>query len=517
MPEHDNQDDGQLEDRLRRAFRWMAEEAPSSTLPSGGVPGARPSPNATSDTGLYLDDPLPGPARSRTNRRPVLVAAVVIVLMVTGVAIGLVAMSSDNHGAGGEKTATGPHSTAQAQVVSALAATTSAGNWDISYTYGESQGSTEPTAPSTIVNCSPSLEVACPGSSGGLTSPQNVTVTGTGIINVNPKAMVTIANVSDFGRVVLRLNASDVWELLSGDSGGLAPDSSDAQTTGQSLAGYAGLVESTLGTREGAVAMLGIASPTGYLELDEQAIANVTPNGTATVNGHTVTKYTVAVQPSELASDPTASPDEVSAIQAALSTLATSGMSATTDQVAVDGQGFIIQSISTYEFSDGGSVTVQADFSNFGCAGTVLMPGQTGAATPPAGCGSPDTPGSSGSPSTASTTTSPSITPTTSPSNAIQPGGPVVTTIPPLQGSSSTTSTSTSGSTTTPSTPTSTPITVVVPNVIGLSPAQASAALEEAGLTVQFTGSQNGSTVTSQSPSANSRVAGRSVVVLTTQ
>ena len=227
-------------------------------------------------------------------------------------------------------------------------------NWDISYTYGESQGSTEPTAPSTIVNCSPSLEVACPGSSGGLTSPQNVTVTGTGIINVNPKAMVTIANVSDFGRVVLRLNASDVWELLSGDSGGLAPDSSDAQTTGQSLAGYAGLVESTLGTREGAVAMLGIASPTGYLELDEQAIANVTPNGTATVNGHTVTKYTVAVQPSELASDPTASPDEVSAIQAALSTLATSGMSATTDQVAVDGQGFIIQSISTYEFSDGG-------------------------------------------------------------------------------------------------------------------------------------------------------------------
>jgi hypothetical protein len=518
MPEHDNQDDLQLEDRLRRAFRWMAEEAPSSALPSGGVPGARPSRNAsndhgrTGDAGLYLDDPVPGPAPSRAHRKPVLIAAVVIVLMVAGVAIGLVATSSDNHGPGGEKTATGPNSTAQAQVVSALAATTSAGNWDISYTYGESQGSTLPTTPSTIVNCSPSLEAACPGSSGGLTSPQNVTVTGTGIINVNPKAMVTIANVSDFGRVVLRLNASDVWELLSGDSGGLAPDSGDAQTTGQSLAGYAGLVESTLGTREGAVAMLGIASPTGYLELDEQAIANVTPNGTATVNGQTVTKYTVAVQPSELASDPTASPDEVSAIQAALSTLATSGMSGTTDQVAVDGQGFIIQSISTYEFSDGGSVTVQADFSNFGCAGTVLMPGQTGAATPPAGCVSPDTPGSGGSPSTASTTTSPT-TPTTSPSNGIQPGGPMVTTIPPLQGPSSTTSTST----TTTSTPTSTPITVVVPNVIGLSPAQASAALEEAGLTVQFTGSQNGATVTSQSPSANSRAAGRSVVVLTTQ
>ena len=60
--------------------------------------------------------------------------------------------------------------------------------------------------------------------------------------------------------------------------------------------------------------------------------------------------------------------------------------------MAVDAQGFIVQSITTYQFSDGGSVTVKADFSNFGCAGTVLMPGQVGPTTPPASCVSPDTP-----------------------------------------------------------------------------------------------------------------------------
>ncbi len=268
-----------------------------------------------------------------------------------------------------------------------------------------------------------------------------MTVTGTGVIDVNPKAMVTTANVSDFGRVVVRLNSTTVWELVSGDSGGLAPDSSGSSVGGQDLPGYAGLVEGTLGTREGAVAMLGLGSPNGYLELVQNAIVGVSPTGTGTVDGKAVSEYHVSVQPDLLADDPSASPQEVSTIQAAVSTLQGAGLSGTTADVSVDAQGFIVRSVTTYEFSDGGSVTVQGDFSNFGCAGTVLMPGQSGPTAPPAGCVSPDSPQGS------TTTTAPSPTTTTVPATT-NTSPSTTTSAPPA----STTTTSPSSSTTTPTT-----------------------------------------------------------------
>jgi hypothetical protein len=252
--------------------------------------------------------------------------------------------------------------------------------------------------------------------------------------------------------------------------------------------------------------MLGIASPTGYLELDEQAIVGVTPAGTGTVNGQAVTDYKISVKPSELAADPTASPEQVSAIQAALTTLDTAGMSGTVDQVAVDAQGFIVQSISTYQFRDGGTVTVQAEFSNFGCAGTVLMPGQTDPTTAASGCVSPDTPAVAAT-STTTTTATPAL-PTTatslSPSNAIVPSRVTTTSVPPNGGSTTTTQ------------PTGSPSTVTVPNVLGDSPAQASAALLQAGLQPQFVGTQ-GRAVTSEAPAAGSTVPEHSDVVLTSQ
>ena len=251
--------------------------------------------------------------------------------------------------------------------------------------------------------------------------------------------------------------------------------------------------------------MLGIASPTGYLELDEQAIMGVTPEKTGTVDGQAVSQYQVSVQPSELASDPSASPQQVSAIQAALAALDGAGMSATSDQVAVDAQGFIVQSISTYEFSDGGSVRVQADFSNFGCAGTVLMPGQTGSTAPAAACASPDAGGNGAPASTSTTTTAP--TPTTSPQNAVVPGpvGTVPTTTPPQN-----------GATTTSSLPVGASSFVTAPTVLGNSPAEATSALAAAGLDAEFVGGQNGAVV-SQSPAPNSTVAEHSTVALRTQ
>ena len=243
-------------------------------------------------------------------------------------------------------------------------------------------------------------------------------MTGNGVIDVNPKAMVTEADPSSFGLVIIRLDASQLWELGTDDGGGLAPGPSEAQAQGQPISQFASLVESTLGTREGAVAMLGIASPTGYLVLDEQEITGVTPTGQGTIDGNPVSEYRVSADPTQLENDPNASSEELTTMRGAISTLQNQGLSSTSTDVAVDAQGFIIQSVTTYQFSDGGSVTVKADFSNFGCAGTVLMPGQVGPTTPPAGCVSPDTPSSTTTSTSSSTTTTSSSPTTTSTTNS---------------------------------------------------------------------------------------------------
>ena len=270
---------------------------------------------------------------------------------------------------------------------------------------------TDPPSGATGSGCA---VLVVPGSSAP--DDENVTVTGTGVIDVNPKAMVTEADPSDFGPVIIRLDSTQLWELGSDDGGGLAPGPSDGSTPGQAISGFASLVESTLGAREGAVAMLGIASPTGYLVLDEQEITSVAPTGQGTIDGKPVTEYRVSADASQLENDPSATAEELTTIRAAIAKLQSQGLSGTGTDVAVDAQGFIVQSITTYQFSDGGSVTVKADFSNFGCAGTVLMPGQVGPTTPPANCVSPDTPVSTTTSTTNATTTtssSPSTTSTT--------------------------------------------------------------------------------------------------------
>ena len=68
---------------------------------------------------------------------------------------------------------------------------------------------------------------------------------------------------------------------------------------GQSLPGFAGLVEGTLGSRQGALDMMVLANPTGYLELDENAITNAAQVGTDTVDGVPVTVYQVTLDPAQ--------------------------------------------------------------------------------------------------------------------------------------------------------------------------------------------------------------------------
>ena len=461
MPDQDD-----LETRLRKTFRWVAGD-----VDAGGESshvGSDPQPNTVdldAEDGSYIDD---HPARQsiRSRRRPaVLVAASILLLAAVGAAVGLVVSGSSGSGGGpseASKSSNGHNGNASSaaarlRVVSALGATTAAGNWNISYSYSEAPGKGAATTTTT------SPPISCPTTAPTTNcvtieegqSPENVTVTGTGTIDVSPKAMVTEADPSNFGEVILRINSSTVWELGSNDGGGLAPSPTSAAEagSGSSLSGFSGLVEGTLGTREGAIAMLGIASPTGYLELDEEAISGVTATGQATVNGETVSQYRIATDPTQLEKDPSASSEEISTIEQALATLQGQGLTTTTTDISVDAQGFIVQSVSTYGFSDGGSVTVEAMFSNFGCAGTVLMPGQTGPASPPANCVSPDTPQSttSTSPSTSSTastttsTTTPTPTPpptSTSPTTSPLPTTTVPSTIPAARTGATTTTVS---------------------------------------------------------------------------
>jgi hypothetical protein len=463
MPEHDD-----MEQRIRRTFRWVADGPSNGGAEQPHAARSRGLP-VGDDDGAFLDA-MPLRTPRRTTRRPVVVAAASLLLLAAvGVSVGLVVAGTGAPGSGPHRSSNTDASGARARIVSALGATTSAGNWNITYSYTQIPGRSSATTTSAppAMTCPTSMPSSAGSDTGcsilvvpGSLMPddENVTVTGTGVIDVNPKAMVTTADPSDFGTVIIRLDSSKLWELGSDDGGGLAPGSSVGSTGGQSISGFAPLVESTLGAREGAVAMLGIASPTGYLVLDEQEITSVTPAGQGTVDGQPVTEYQVGADASQLENDPSATSEEIATIRAAIAKLQSQGLSGTGTEVAVDAQGFIVQSITTYQFSDGGSVTVKADFSNFGCAGTVLMPGQSGPTTPPANCVSPDTPDST----TTSTSTSTSNATTTTASSAASTSttdaptstpttigiAPTPTTTPTATGSP-TTSTSIAGSSTT--------------------------------------------------------------------
>jgi hypothetical protein len=271
---------------------------------------------------------------------------------------------------------------------------------------------------------------------GAASSEPNVSVTGTGTVNTDPFAMLAVSNVSSVGKVTIRDDGTNIWEFLGADNG-LAPGSSDTGP-GQSLPGFAGLVESTLGPRQGALAMGGLASPTGYLDLDQSMIAAADQTGTGTVDGVPVTIYEISISPAEeanVANTPGYSAGQSKAVTDAAAILKQQGYTGTSEQISIDASGYIRQTRSTAHFSDGSSSTSQTTFSDFGCAGTVLMPGQSGPTAPPAGCVSPDT-------GVAPTTTTPSpsattstVSPSSSTTTTSQPA--VTTTVPQSPGSSS--------------------------------------------------------------------------------
>jgi hypothetical protein len=144
-------------------------------------------------------------------------------------------------------------------------------------------------------------------------------------------------------------------------------------------------------------------------------ITGADQTGTGIVDGLPVTVYEISITPAQEADVPGLNAEEAKAVQAADALLQQQGYIGTTVQVSIDASGYIRQTRSTAHFADGSTSVSQSTFSDFGCAGTVLMPGQTGATGPPAGCVSPDTgvaPVTTTSPSPSATTSTTTWLPT---------------------------------------------------------------------------------------------------------
>jgi hypothetical protein len=406
-------------------------------------------------TGLWLDEEEHSPDRgSRITRRAVGIMAAVVCVAIVGVPVGLVLTSTGSSTPSGTKLGT---TKAKERVLSALSATISSGSFAITYDE-KSVTSATSTAPTTTTPCSNQVLPATPGANGGgfsgskaggssgstvflCTSSgsalQGLAFSGQGTIDTGPFAMVASTNVPSVGPVTIRDDGIDVWEIGGGNYG-LSPGSSDTGP-GSPLSGFSGLVEGTLGPRQGGLAMMGLASPTGYLELDQNAITSASQVGTGVVDGVGVTIYQVSLNPAQEATVPGTTSEEATAIRDALALLQQQGYSGTTVKVSIDDAGYIRQTVSVASFSDGATQTTDVTFSNFGCAGKVLMPGQQGATSPPPGCVSPDTASSSNV--TPTTVNQPNVTPTTVTQSTVTPTTVTPTTVTPTTVSPTTSTT----------------------------------------------------------------------------
>jgi hypothetical protein len=333
-------------------------------------------------------------ARRATARRPLIAAGAVVVVAA------LVAWAVHASGRTHRSTRKTPVTTAPEristdrgdararQVVAAAAeTTTSIGSFHVMYRLSE-QAAGSPSATA----CQDALARAgrgVPGPDGERTvsplpsacTPHDVTVTGEATVDTNPKALRAVSTVSSLGAVTLIADESSVWEFGGANYG------SDGVSAGPGAAfsQFAGLVEGTLGPREGALAMQSMASPNGYLSITKATIATAQPIGTATFDGIPVTNFRVTLDP---AATPTGvSPDEAAAIAAARAVLAGEGFVHTVQDVSIDPMGYVRHTRSVAVFRDGGTITTEDTFSQFGCAGAVAVPGRSrGSPAGPPGC-----------------------------------------------------------------------------------------------------------------------------------
>src|SRR4051794_6182725 len=332
-----------------------------------------------------------GSGRPRRDRQigAVVMAAFVVLVVVAGTVI---ARSGSGGGGGNTDVLPGPDQkdgVAEQQVLAALGQTTAMGTMHIDYRMSEAYG---PNPPASTCSRSGGPMAVFP-ETGRYSSAEEqarvealqkqladsgtqvchssqfepVTVTGSGTLTLAPKAMEVSADISGGLQVSVKLQGDRIWE--SGGAGYGVVSNSNPGGSGQALSGFAGLVEGTLGQREGALAMTRMASPNAYLALEQPTVTGATEAGTGTIDGVAVTNYTVDVDLHQLVHSAGLSADETTTILDALGVLDQEGYQGTSDSVSVDATGMIRKVVSVTSFADGGTVTHDATYSDFGCAG----------------------------------------------------------------------------------------------------------------------------------------------------
>jgi len=277
-------------------------------------------------------------------RRVGLIAvAVVCVAMVVLVIVGLAARDDRSGARAGHR---GPGRSERA-VLAALAKTGATGHFDVAYALTEA-----------------------PAVSRGSQS-RAVSVTGAGTVRIDPFAMTISAHVSGVSTFAVGSGDFSISVDATHGSGSFAtgnePSPGATGSAGSSpLSANEGLVEGALGPRLGAVAMMGLASPTGLLDLAQPAVTGAAESGTGTVNNFLVTDYKISIDVARLALAVGTSPEEKAVIGHALALLHQQGYRNTTVTVAIDAAGFVRRATSVTHFADGGSVSLERTLSNFG-------------------------------------------------------------------------------------------------------------------------------------------------------
>ncbi len=347
-------------------------------------------------------------------RRP-LISGLVALLVIAAIPVGTALLSDD----GGTAHKGRVHGSEETQrVLDALAATVGSGSYDLDFTFHVDPG-TQPGVPCTMPT-GPGTDALCGNMS------QTVDVSGHGTVNTAPYAMAVVTNVSSLGAITLFVNPTTVWEFGGADYGTApASNASAADAAGNSLSGFAGLVEGTLGQGQGALSMISLANNTGYLGLESEMVHSATTDGTGKLDdGTPVTYYRVEVDVTKMADAPALSDEQRQAINDALDVLNRAGYTGTDERLAVDDAGFIREVTATTNFGDGGSMTRHSLFSNFGCAPHVSMPNEPPDSTTTGTC----TPGTT---TTTPATTTPATNPTTSTAPTTTTTEPTTATTPP--------------------------------------------------------------------------------------
>ena len=211
-----------------------------------------------------------------------------------------------------------------------------------------------------------------------------MTISGEGVVHVDPTAMVTTAQVPNLGEITTRVDGTRVWED-GGANYGMTPSSNNGP--GSPLSQFASLVAGTLGRREGAVAMNSLASPTGYLDIAKEAITASSKLDDAVVDGVPVHVYAVTIDTMKSLDRPglTTRGDQDDLGRARRRSSA-EGYTTTTVRLSIDGLGFIRQAHTVVSFADGGTVTGDTTFSDFGCSSVVMLANGPSIVANPDGC-----------------------------------------------------------------------------------------------------------------------------------